>query len=68
MCQRRVKFHVLPTLCRAGMVQRGLSEPGLLMFGDLPVTFDAQLHVLDLVVQLDDGVQQHLRTGGQPGR
>src|SRR6516165_10549987 len=39
------------------------AEPRLLQFFDLRLAVGAELHVLDLVVQLDDRVQQHLRAG-----
>ena len=50
------------------MAQLRLLEPGVLKFGDLAVTVGAEPGVVDLVVQLEDGVHQHLRARRASGQ
>jgi hypothetical protein len=42
--------------------QRQTPQPGLLQLRNLPVAVHAELHVLDLVVQLEYCEEQHLRS------
>src|ERR1700729_2625798 len=60
--QTKARSKLTPTVIGPGAdVQREHAQPCFLELGDLLVPVRAELHVEDLVVQLEDRIHQHLR-------